>query len=231
LKQPDVLRLLNSPGMPTETADALSKGFDHYGHREALRGSDVVKGAIIRFWELMVELSANVTGAHDEDEKSAAVKKWEMVKRATGQGFVNREGYTQMHLRVSKALRHDFTYEVGLDSAGIDWAEDITAFSGDSKVDIWLEEVKKKFKAATFSTVQSMGWQRLFLKYDEDESGSIDLQEFMAAAREDMHLTEHMMPDAQLKALFQLADEVGFPPLFLRFSREKCRNCPFFRAF
>ena len=27
------------------------------------------------------------------------------------------------------------------------------------------------------------------------------------------------------------AGKVGFPPLFLRFSIEKCRNCPFFRAF
>ena len=26
-------------------------------------------------------------------------------------------------------------------------------------------------------------------------------------------------------------DQVGFPPLFLRFSGGKCRNCPFFRAF
>ena len=25
--------------------------------------------------------------------------------------------------------------------------------------------------------------------------------------------------------------QVGFPPLFLRFSIGKCRNCPFFRAF
>ena len=47
--------------------------------------------------------------------------------------------HAQMHLRVSKALRHDFEYDAGLHSAGIDWAEDITAFSGDSKVNSTLK--------------------------------------------------------------------------------------------
>ena len=29
-------------------------------------------------------------------DRSAAFKKWEIIKRATGQGFVNRDGYTQV---------------------------------------------------------------------------------------------------------------------------------------
>ena len=54
--------------------------------------------------------------------------------------------HAQMHLRVSKALRHDFEYDAGLHSAGIDWAEDITAFSGDSKVNSTLKIMNYVFK-------------------------------------------------------------------------------------
>jgi CRP-like cAMP-binding protein/Ca2+-binding EF-hand superfamily protein len=213
LKQKDVLRLLDSDAMAPESREALQKGFDHYGHRQALRSSELVKSSILEFWELMVELSSKlVSGASSASAstgRSNASNKWEMLRRATGMGFVNREGYTQMHLRVSKVLQHNFTFDDGVDSATVDWAEDITAFSGDSKVDIWLEEVKKKLKDATFTTVHAMGWQSLFAKYDEDESGSIDLTEFKLAARNDLNMAEELFSEEHLCSLFAAMDDDG----------------------
>ena len=47
---------------------------------------------------------------------------------------VTREGYVAMHIRVSKALDANFDVGESNNSANGDWAEDITAFSGDSHV-------------------------------------------------------------------------------------------------
>ena len=41
-------------------------------------------------------------------------------------------------------------------------------------------------------------------------------------------LCENLLICGQYSALIS---QVGFSPLFLRFSIGKCRNCPFFRAF
>ena len=78
--------------------------------------------------------------------------------------------YSPVHLRISKSLAVNFDFQTASNVANTDWAEDITAFSGDSGVTIWLEEVKKKFKAATAATVTdaSGGWAALFEKYDDD---------------------------------------------------------------
>ena len=54
-----------------------------------------------------------------------------------------------MHLRISKVLVFGFSLETATDMATNDWAEDITAYSGDSKIDIWLEELKKKLREDT----------------------------------------------------------------------------------
>ncbi len=216
LRQADVFQLLSSGAVSQESRDALDlalkRGYDTYGHRHALRGSDLIKASLLKFWNLMVELSEKLVAAksdhaaREETVRSVASAKWELLRRSTGKGFVNREGYTAMHLRVSKVLQHDFTYDDGAASAHADWAEDITAFSGDSKVDIWLEEVKKTLKDATFKTVHAMGWQTLFKDYDGDASGSIDFAEFREAARNDLNMTEQLFPEAHLRGLFNAMD-------------------------
>eukprot|EP01043_Picozoa_sp_COSAG02_P029902 COSAG02_NODE_1882_length_10539_cov_56.252203_3_plen_1220_part_00 len=219
LRQADVLLLMRSGAVSHESRDALDRalerGYDTYGLRHALRGSDLIKASLLQFWDLVVELSEKLVAAKDDHAaktvtvRSIASAKWEMVRRRAGMGFVNREGYTAMHLRISKVLQHDFTYDDGADSAHADWAEDITAFSGDSKVDIWLEEVKKTLKDATFKTVHAMGWQTLFQDYDADDSGSIDFDEFHQAARNDLHMTEELFPEAHLRSLFNAMDSDG----------------------
>ena len=75
---------------------------------------------------------------------------------------VNREGYRNFHLRVSKSLEARFDMATAEAVANKDWAEDITAFSGDSTDLVWLEEVKKKFREVTQETVNKQGWAALF---------------------------------------------------------------------
>ena len=70
-------------------------------------------------------------------------------RRLTGrelpEGKVVREAYIALHIRVAKALDADFDVESSKNAANSDWAEDITAFSGDDAASVWLEEVKTKF--------------------------------------------------------------------------------------
>jgi hypothetical protein len=117
---------------------------------------------------------------------------------------VNREGYRELHLRVSKALSVTFDLEGAQAIANKDWAEDITAFSGDSKDLVWLEEVKKKFLAAASARVAALGWQALFDIYDADRSGELDVDEFVHAVRTECSAggAAFELEDAQLLDVF-----------------------------
>ena len=114
LRQAEVVRLLNSGAVASASREILEKGFDAYGHRQQLRGSELIKQSTLRFWDLMVKLSTKLVAARDEGsegsgvvmKRSSASARWEAVRRASGQGFVNREGYTAMHLCVSKVLQY-----------------------------------------------------------------------------------------------------------------------------
>ena len=109
-------------------------------------------------------------------------------------GTVTREAYIALHLRVGKALQSDFDVIASENNANMDWAEDITAFSGEGapshslictsalphlppppglamdvpRADaksIWLEEVKKKFLDVAKKVVLELGMKDLFAKY------------------------------------------------------------------
>ena len=111
-------------------------------------------------------------------------------RRLTGrelpEGKVVREAYIALHIRVSKALDADFDVESSKNAANSDWAEDITAFSGDDAASVWLEEVKTKFVEVAGKVVLELGMAQLFAKYDEDGSGELDLGELSAAVRNDL---------------------------------------------
>lgn len=74
------------------------------------------------------------------------------------------------------------------DVANSDWAEDITAFTGDTATSIWLEEVKKKLKDAAASVVLQMGLGALFKTFDADGSGELDEGEFAGAVRQELEV-------------------------------------------
>jgi len=185
LHQGDVKRLLSSE----RCAEALASVAAEYGKAEQLKVSEVVAKPLRKYWELMVTESARLAGS-------------------AGEGQVTREGYVQMHLRVSKALKAGFDLKTAENIANMDWAEDITAFSGDAGVDIWLEEVKKKFKDAStrFIAEHDGGWTGLFEKYDEDGSGSMEMDEFMAAVRGDCNINSAVVNDDELAKLFAAVD-------------------------
>ena len=111
LRQAEVVSLLNSGAMAPASREALEKGFDAYGHRQQLRGSELIKKSTLRFWDLMVGLSTKLVAVRGDEASGVAMKRslasarWEAIRRASGQGFVNREGYTAMHLCISKVLQ------------------------------------------------------------------------------------------------------------------------------
>lgn len=175
-----------------------------YDKRSRLRASELVRKATLKLWQLMVSESTRLS----EHTTKTAVGRWQRLKRATIGGAVTREGYISMHLRISKVLVFGFSLETATDMATNDWAEDITAYSGDSKIDIWLEELKKKLREDTRVEVATTGWKGLFDRYDDDGSGQIDASEFAQACRKDMDLTEEALPDSELQRLFAEADKV-----------------------
>jgi Ca2+-binding EF-hand superfamily protein len=169
--------------------------------QENLKMSEIVAKPLRKFWAVMVTES-------------------EALGRQNGNnvaGRVTREGYEQMHLRVSKSLSVGFNLQAAKDSANQDWAEDITAFSGDTGVSIWLEEVKKKFKTAVELTVKGEAdWEQLFRAYDEDGSGEMEFEEFEAAVRGECNIAEGVVSEGELRELFGAVDKDSSGDIDLR---------------
>eukprot|EP01043_Picozoa_sp_COSAG02_P038837 COSAG02_NODE_3025_length_7518_cov_30.632565_1_plen_947_part_00 len=190
LAQTDVERILTRDS--SSVRDAINNSLAAYRSAESLKVSQVVATSLRRFWDLMVVESAFLS----------------RVGASPASGQVTREGYEQMHLRVSKSLGVKFDIQAAKCSANQDWAEDITAFSGDAGVSIWLEEVKKKFKeaAALSVTEESGGWEALFKAYDEDGSGEMEFEEFEAAVRGDCNIVEAVVSQGELRELFSAVD-------------------------
>ena len=126
LAQNDVERILTDISLVRDGNNPL----EAYRKAESLKVSQVVAGSLRKFWDLMVTESAILSRSG--------------YSRSQSHGQVTREGYEQMHLRVSKSLGR-----VQFPSSKEYWQPrqgDITAFSGDAGVSIWLEEVKKNLK-------------------------------------------------------------------------------------
>lgn len=176
-----------------------------YSKLQRLRASPMVLDVIGALWNLMVSASRELAEA-----KAGAAGRWELMRqRDAEKDIVTREGYTEIHLRISKVLKAAFDLEAAKEIASKDWAEDITAFSGDSAVNIWLEEVKKKLRAATTTSVAALGWQALFDRFDVDGSGQLDADEFIAAVRNEMDISEASVNDDELRLLFEQVDADG----------------------
>jgi Ca2+-binding EF-hand superfamily protein len=175
--------------MVEPTDSAASEGIDaHWEQREFVKNHAETRAGVRLYWDLMVMESVRFGGNGCD---------------------VNREGYRNFHLRVSKSLEARFDMATAEAVANKDWAEDITAFSGDSTDLIWLEEVKKKFREVTQETVNKQGWAALFARYDSDGSGDIDFDEFAAAARTDCGIAPGVIADEELRELFSQADDDG----------------------
>ena len=64
-----------------------------------------------------------------------------------------------------------------------------------------------EFKKTAESSAQRLGWGALFGKYDDDGSGELDQDEFVAAVRGETHLAEADIGDQELKEMFGLIDK------------------------
>ena len=86
---------------------------------------------------------------------------------------------------------------------------------GDGTIDIeeFISEVwsrkfaklRSKFKACSYS-LGGQDWEKLFRHYDRDNSGELDFDEFRRAVRRDVKVTPQMMPDIELREMFDHVD-------------------------
>jgi Ca2+-binding EF-hand superfamily protein len=155
----------------------------------ALRNSASVKTKVRRLWDLMVLESQSAAG----DEKIDCV---------------TREGYRRFHRRLAKALSDGAAYaedKVKL-TADMDWADDISRYSGTSHIAIWLDTIRNTFQAAAAEAVAIQGLTILFSQYDTDGSGDLSREEFVQAVRTDLAIDADTLSDGELAKLFKAVD-------------------------
>lgn len=159
--------------------------------RAKLRIAEPVLDGIRKFWKLMVSESAKIS------------------PQAGGDSVVTREGYTELHLRVSLALSAEEwgDLETARHVAHSDWTSDIATFVGADASVIWLQEIKKKFQELIRTTLKDNGGlEGLFQMYDDDGNGELDRREFVMAVRTDCNIAEEVVPDDKLATLFAMVD-------------------------
>lgn len=69
-----------------------------------------------------------------------------------------------------------------------------------------MRQIKTKLTAAAYA-LGGVNWPRLFLFYDRDGTGDIDLAEFRSLIRKDAKVTAKMLSDEMLEHLFWIVDE------------------------
>ena len=70
------------------------------------------------------------------------------------------------------------------------------------------EKLRQNFGAKSY-TQQGQDWGKLFQRYDRDNSGFLDFDEFRRAVRRDAKLAPKELSDVSLRELFGWADESG----------------------
>jgi Ca2+-binding EF-hand superfamily protein len=66
--------------------------------------------------------------------------------------------------------------------------------------------LKDRFRDASARMSQTVGWELIFKKYDDDESGELEIDEFTRAVREECQLSEDAVPDEEIEELFGVID-------------------------
>ena len=68
------------------------------------------------------------------------------------------------------------------------------------------ERLKRKFKEASSSMTEELGWDLIFELYDDDGSGELELDEFSTALRQECGLSESEVSDEEISELFGVID-------------------------
>lgn len=69
-----------------------------------------------------------------------------------------------------------------------------------------MKVVKEQFRAAAEAKTETLGWQIIFDKYDDDGSGELDLEEFAHCVRKECGLDKETTTDEDVKELFGIVD-------------------------
>jgi hypothetical protein len=177
--------------------------------------STAVRDQLQRLWDLMVVESHAIAEQHGSTPPPPET--------------VTIEGYQAMHMRLgirmneggeggstgSYAGRNEETGDFDLHMARMyaneDWVEDVERFSLSSHATSWIEKVRREFSHATTLYCQKTGFEAVFARYDSDQSGELDSEEFVKACREDIGISADDVPNNDLAKLFNSvdADESG----------------------
>ena len=190
--------------------EVIQRAGSTYLSRDALRVSPRIGQAMNKYYKLMVDETSRLAGTKAKQELSATHARWQMLRREVDTSeHVAREAYVSLHLAMTKVLFSDFDMEKASENAQKEWAEDISHFSGDSRVSIWLEEVKVSLRDATRTIVYKLSWASIFEMADVDGSGELDVKEFREAARNVMNIPASTVSDRELGLLFDAAETGG----------------------
>jgi Ca2+-binding EF-hand superfamily protein len=187
--------------------EVLSKAVVDYDARQKLRASPKIDFVMRKYYEIMVVESARLLNVKAKAELRPTHARWQMLRTQVDGTRVSREAYTHLHLIIAKCLHADFDRDEAVATAQKEWVEDIVAFSGDSSVNVMLEELKISLREATKTVVYKMSWNAIFEMVDKDGSGELDVMEFIEAARTVMHIPPQAVSDRELKLLFETADD------------------------
>ena len=72
-----------------------------------------------------------------------------------------------------------------------------------------IAQVKRRFKVASSAMIETVGWDFIFAKYDDDRSGELELNEFRRAVRQECELTREQVSDRDVKEIFGVIDTDG----------------------
>jgi Ca2+-binding EF-hand superfamily protein len=98
-------------------------------------------------------------------------------------------------------------YAVDADRGGsVDAQEFVTWLMAPTPDGNRMKEVKDQFRTAAEAKTQTIGWQFIFDKYDDDGSGELDVEEFTKCVREECGLSEEKTSDEDVQELFGIVD-------------------------
>ena len=191
-----------------------------------LRQSHSVRSKVRRLWDLMVVESAAIELEADPDAVAAGYRMGaegepDGIRCAAAgasspvtvgsEGEVTKDGYKLLHMRVAKVLTAPdlYSFSEANDDAEAEWDADVARFLGNSHIMVWLETIRTQFHSASHKAVMEHGFQALFKQYDDDGNGELDINEFAAAVRDDLHIGRDVLPDYELRKMFYAVDADG----------------------
>lgn len=99
-----------------------------------------------------------------------------------------------------------FTAVDGDGSGEVDSEEFTEWMEGKRPADSSEAKLRARFKAKSQDTVEIMGWEMIFEQYDDDESGELELDEFITAVRVECGLSPESISNEQIEELFGVID-------------------------